>query len=487
MIEKMRWKPWLLWGLGVLLVPLLIAACDDSDSSPRLQEEPSATPDVRQTLAALREAREETGAPTPTPVPPKERALLLEFATGRIAVAQDWDSFHSGFDSWRDGLVACTATAVETKLRQFAGQYDAITQGAHSLSRGSTTIRPLADRLIEAAEREEGALKILRDGWQPGDPSLFDLVDRERSEVLAIRKEVQDQLSALQEGTSPETRQRVTAYSSAFSDLASDWDAFHRLYDSFRAREEDLTSLEPLNILMDQLRTIVASIGALPSSEDTQAVTRFLSQAAQEEDLLLRELRGSFVKVETDDGDELFVPREESLLAAFDAKVVETNAIRDVAKQGLTKVQEASSELNQTAIAKFDREYGPHRQAWTDFNGSYDLWRITEGGCDRTRAFKELANFAADFSLLAGRVRELPRATFLRPVAEILVEAAESEELALRELRGSWQPFDSSVYDDLERERVASGRLRRQVTAGVQDLLDQFAISPQDLNQAVGG
>ena len=483
----MRVNSRLLWVLGLLLVPLLMAACDSSDSSPRLQEEPSATPDIGPALATLAAARE-TGTLTPTPVPPEEKALLVRFAKDRIGIAEDWDSEHTSFDSWRDGLVACTANAVETKLREFAGQYDAITQQAHSLSRGSSIVRPLADKLIEAAEREERVLKILRDGWKPGDPSLFDLVDRERSEVLAIRKEVQDEVSDLQEGTSPETRQLVAAYSGAFSDLASQWDAFHRVYDGFRAREADLTSLEPLNILMDQLRAIVASIGALPSSEDTQSVTRILSQAAQAEDLLLRELRGSFVKAETSDGDEIFVPREESLLASFDAKIVETNAIRDAAKQGLTVVQEASSELTQRAIAKFDREYGPHRLSWTDFNSSYDLWRTTEGGCDRTQAFAKLAKFAADFSLLAGKVRELPRATFLRPVAEILVEAAEKEELALRELRDSWHPFDSSVYDDLERARVDSGRLRRQVTAGVQDLLDQFDISPQDLEKAgLGG
>ena len=65
LIEKMRVNSRLLWVLGLLLVPLLMAACDSSDSSPRLQEEPSATPDIGPALATLAAARE-TGTPTPT-------------------------------------------------------------------------------------------------------------------------------------------------------------------------------------------------------------------------------------------------------------------------------------------------------------------------------------------------------------------------------------------------------------------------------------
>ena len=478
----MRGTSRLIWTLAILLLPLIVAACDDSGTSPELREDPSATPDIGPTLAALAAARE-IGTPTPTPVPPEERALLLEFAKGRVVLARDWDIFHAGFDLWRDGLAACRASAIETSLRQFAGQYATITQEAHGIPRGSTIVRPLVDKLIEAAQREERILRILRDSWDPGDPSLFDLVDGERAEASDLRKNVQDQLSDLQERTSPSARQLVTTYSSALVSLGSDWDAFHRSYDEFRAREADLTTLEPVNVLLLQLRAIVASIGALPTSEDTDAVTRFLSQAAQEENLLLRQLRADFTKVETGDGDELFLPSDDSLLAAFDAKVVETDATRDAARRELINVQEAASELNQAAIAQFAKEYGQHRRSWTDFNRSYDLWRSTDGGCDRTQALTDLGKFATEFGQLAGRSRALPRATFLRPVAEILVEAAESEELALRELRSSWQPFDSSVYDDLERERAASGKLRRQVTAGVQDLMDQFAISPVDLEQ----
>ena len=63
------------------------------------------------------------------------------------------------------------------------------------------------------------------------------------------------------------------------------------------------------------------------------------------------------------------------------------------------------------------------------------------------------------------------------------MEAAELEKQALLELRSSWRPFDANIYDTLDRERSTAGRLRRQVDAGLQDLLPRYAISAQDVGE----
>ena len=68
-------------------------------------------------------------------------------------------------------------------------------------------------------------------------------------------------------------------------------------------------------------------------------------------------------------------------------------------------------------------------------------------------------------------------------MGELFVEAAEREDEALRDLRNKWRPFDSEVYHRLDQERNEARRLRRQVTAGVQDLLPRYAISVQELEQ----
>ena len=63
------------------------------------------------------------------------------------------------------------------------------------------------------------------------------------------------------------------------------------------------------------------------------------------------------------------------------------------------------------------------------------------------------------------------------------MEAAELEKQALLELRSNWRPFDANIYDTLDRERSTAGRLRRQVDAGLQDLLPRYAISAQDVGE----
>ena len=74
-------------------------------------------------------------------------------------------------------------------------------------------------------------------------------------------------------------------------------------------------------------------------------------------------------------------------------------------------------------------------------------------------------------------MRDLPRATFLRPLGELMVEAAEREESALRELRTSWRPFDPQAFQTLDRQRNTSGKLRRQVALGIAELLESYGIA----------
>jgi len=475
---------------AVAAFSLLLVSCGGEATSTPSLGTPTLEPDVQATIVAQVQAAE-FGTPTPTPVPPEERAAVLEFVNSHAAITRDWEQFHADFDAWREGLVACDASTVQVTLRQFAGSFSDITEEARKLPR-SAGVRELADKVIEAVEREDGAIRRLRDNWRPDDSTVFEDVEVERAAALALQHQVQDSLSDLQVKTSPSTRLTVGAYSLAFQQLSSDWDTFHRSYDSFRAREADITSLETVDLLsqlITDFRGIVAGVRDLPASQFTDPISQTLARAAEDEDLALRRLRGTFqkedVEAETtgDQGGVTFTPQDPTLFDAFDAQLVQSNALRRQASQALSDILEQTSEENEAAVKAFTEQYNVVLSLGDSFHRDYDDWRRTEGGCDRAQAIAKLGGFTLQFENIATTVRELPRATFLRPVGELFVEAAEREEQALRLLRNTWRPFDAEVYQALDRERVAAGKLRRQVATGTQDLMARYEISLQDLSQ----
>ena len=91
---------------------------------------------------------------------------------------------------------------------------------------------------------------------------------------------------------------------------------------------------------------------------------------------------------------------------------------------------------------------------------------------------QDLSRFGVSFSEIANEARNLPAATVLRPMGELLVEAAQREERALRDLVNTWRPYDTGVYTTLDQETTAANKLRRQVTVGLQELYERFGISP---------
>ena len=477
----------LLGTLALAAAAVLIAACADAATPTPDRGEPTATPDFQATVDA-RQSRE-FATPTPTEVPADEQQVVLDFARTHEQIDRDWEKFHTDFDSWREGLVACDASAMQITLRTFASSFSSIVVGASRLPR-SPSVRELADTLLDAAETEGSVLRQLRDQWEPGDPTVFENVDIARSSALAAQKSVQDQLSDLEEKAEPSSLLSVRGYLDELQRLNSTWDAFHRSYDDLGAREADLSSLETVDLLSQlivQVRDIVAAVRDLPTNEATRRVSDILAGAAQDEDLALRQLRGTFEKSVAEDDGVTFRPLDPTLFDAFDAQLVTTNALRRQADQELADVlagvSEETSEESKTQATEFMTQFNQLLQAWDKFHQDYDDWRKSEGGCARSVAITTLGGFTLQFADIAGRVSDLPRATFLRPLGELLVEAAEREERALRTLRNTWRPFDNDIYRTFDLERNNANRLRRQVGTGLQDLLARYKISSGDLEQ----
>ena len=361
---------------------------------------------------------------------------------------------------------------------------------------------------------------------QPG----FEGVAQARANALSLRQGVADQLSDLQVMTGADAEAQVAAFVSAFDSLNSQWDLFHEDYDTFRATQPSITpegSLEGLNRLVDQHRELVLLHRSLPSGANTRYVSDVLAGAVQDEDSALRRLRGSFQQDgEGDPGEPssgLFpglsglppnVDKKEDgengeggmeeppaptpapegngppevevsiqagdpgLFDAFDEQLGLTNQARREAGLALAGAVSAASADSRAAVTSFTIGHDGLVRSWDGFQGDYDSWMATEGGCDRAEVTATVGGFALRMGEIAASARKLPKAAPLRRLGELTVEAAQREEEALRELRGGWSPFDASVHHGLDREITASGKMRRQVSLSIQELLDRYGGPP---------
>ena len=289
---------------------------------------PTPTPNVPATAAAQSAP---AGPATPTPAPEQVTRTALDFATGHRDISQQWDRFHKDLDSWRQGLASCDPSSVRVALRGFAGASAGITQTARDLPR-SSPVRRLSDRLIQAAEREEESLRLLRDSWPAeggsqavasapssdsngangdsdengvsGQTSVattagFEGVSQARSAASLLRQQVADDLTDLQEKTGTSSQSQVLDFATDFQDLISAWNQFHQDYDTFRASEGALSSaktVERLGALVAQFRGIVLDARDLPADPDTNSISVLVAEAAQAEDLALRRLGSSVMR-----------------------------------------------------------------------------------------------------------------------------------------------------------------------------------------------
>jgi len=449
---KMKIRP-LLPAAGILLLVLSIACqSNETPASPSASESTTAGP---------------------TPVSQQAKDLAQQFATDHGFVEQDWDAFHVEFDTWREGLVACDPSAAQQAFRGFASHFNDVNEQTLSLSRPSS-VRGLADQLIEASQGEAAALRHLRDRWQPGDNSLLEAVASKRVDSAAAQKGVEDKLADLQEETDAESLEELNEFSDAFDALQADWEEFH---DSYESLKDDQSELEPAAVLarIDELigsfDAIIAGVEDLPSVEEAEDLSDGLAAAADFQEMGLGELKSKIESLEEGSSSE-------AAFDAFDDNVQDSkDDLKDTEKE-LKALTKDDSAKDTAAVEDFAREFDELLESWNGFHRDFDDWLDSEGGCDRSEVIQSLGEMSLEFGRLADRARNLPTASYLRPMGGLVVEAAEGEEEALRVIRNTWRPFSADVYKALDKQRADAGRLRRQASVGVQELLDRFQVSP---------
>ena len=516
------------WLLPVALsaVSLVAVACSQ-DETPQFPVGPP-TPDAQATITAL-SRQVQAGPPTPTAVPAQVMRSTQSFAKGYQVITTDLNQLHQDFDSWQANLNACTQSSVQIDLQQFSGDFLSSTQSARDVSRGRG-LRHLADRWMQAAEAEERVLSQLRDKRQsneisvtddaattmidvsandfeapvdeyPAAPteamspkSLSEQVDAARSSSSAVLRDVTDILVDLEDRQTPATRKLLDEFLLAFQAANTMWDIYHEDYDSFRHEEASLTADEivtGLSDLVGQFREVMVIVRELPRTDATREIAALMDEAADAEDLALRNLRDTFQRSgersSTGVSDILdlsgslneearFVAGDPSLFGTYGSQLVKSNTVRREASAAMDRVAKTFSEDDRIALATFDGDYQALLEQWNGFHQAYGEWSKTEGGCDRKDVIGTLSGFSLRASQIAASAGRLPSSNALRPLEELLVESVRREEASLKELRDRWRPFDAAVYQKHNVQRLAAGKLTRQVGVGIQELLQQYGI-----------
>ena len=111
------------------------------------------------------------------------------FAIQYNLLAQKWDEFHSDYDEWRANEGGCDRSVAIASLGQFSLRFGELTSKVWALP-NTAFLRPVGELFVEAAEREEETLRVLRNSWRPFDSEVYATLDRERSAVRKLRRQV---------------------------------------------------------------------------------------------------------------------------------------------------------------------------------------------------------------------------------------------------------------------------------------------------------
>ncbi len=112
------------------------------------------------------------------------------------------------------------------------------------------------------------------------------------------------------------------------------------------------------------------------------------------------------------------------------------------------------------------------------FYQEFDDWQANLTACHPSTARESLRDFAVSFGAITHSARDLPRATSTMELADLLIDAANAEEAAFRQLRDRWQPGNISLLEAVEVKRAEAGRAQNEVADLSFQLQDEFEEGP---------
>ncbi len=121
----------------------------------------------------------------------------MEFFIGEYEfLRNEWDSFHKRYNEWRRTGGGCDEGEVLETIAQFNSRISEIGRRVRDLPQ-SGYLLPAYTLVVEAAGREEGAIRALQNTWQPFTVDAFIAVDAERVNANRLRREANITLQEL--------------------------------------------------------------------------------------------------------------------------------------------------------------------------------------------------------------------------------------------------------------------------------------------------
>ncbi|MBF8264313.1 MAG: hypothetical protein HW384_177 [Dehalococcoidia bacterium] len=409
----------------------------------------------------------------------RDKPVIIEFAKAINALNKDWEGYRRTYGDWRQKGV-CVEPAMTESLNKFVANFQKVKRTASELPQ-SSVVRSVAERLAEAAEKEEAALIDLRANWKPGDESIFQKYETNKLAADRIRRQAEQNLNDLISATQVENIESIDKYRKGRTSVEVEWDTLQKDYKNWRQSlpadnkirdtDKEKTAMTTLQKIADASQSILNKVYALPPPTLARKSADLFVEAAEKEEAALRKLKASWK------------PGDEESITNYEREQLTVNKLRRDSTLLLESMASVSLQGNRPLLQQFSTSYGQVSKAWDDVLSQYDDWRNKGGDCDRNAVRQQLLERLNTFSALAQRVNALPQPTIVRPLAELMTQAAEKEETTLRQLRDNWKPYDSGYYQNYEKEWVAIDRLRRQAAAGLTDLVQKNNISPSDIGQ----
>ena len=120
--------------------------------------------------------------------PEENLAEVKNFDDQYRSLLVTWDAFHQGYQDWRKIDGGCDRTEVLQSLDQFNLRIGELGREVRRLPQSSYLL-PMYTALAEAAAREEGAIRALRNSWRPFTVDAFKAVDQERVNTDRLRRQ----------------------------------------------------------------------------------------------------------------------------------------------------------------------------------------------------------------------------------------------------------------------------------------------------------
>ena len=125
-------------------------------------------------------------------------------------------------------------------------------------------------------------------------------------------------------------------------------------------------------------------------------------------------------------------------------------------------------------IDQFNEDLKEIEAARDEFYQAFDAWRAGLSECHPSSARESFQSFTATMIGITQRTTNLPRTASTKELADLLIPAAEAEELAFRQLRDRWQPANISLLEQAEQKGNEAVRAQKMAEDRSLELQEEF-------------